>query len=260
MDKFFLEMSEKPKLKDPVLIEGLPGIGQVGKIAADHLIDELKAKRFAQLYSHSFPPQVLVKKEGVVELMKNEFYYYKGKRDLIILTGSTQAATNEGQYQLCDRILDLLEDLKCSTIYTLGGFGVGKTVEKPKVYGAVNNEKLLNELESLGVVLERSGVGHIIGASGLLLGLGILRGMDGICLMGETSGFYIDPKSARYVLQVLLKHLDLNVSLKNLQEKAKEVEKMATEAAEIEKKIMEEMGAMGKPELAPDKDQMRYIG
>ncbi len=41
-----IDISEKPKLNDPILIEGLPGIGFVANIAALHLIKELKAKTF----------------------------------------------------------------------------------------------------------------------------------------------------------------------------------------------------------------------
>jgi uncharacterized protein (TIGR00162 family) len=260
MKEYILNMDEKPKLDSPVLIEGLPGIGQVGKIASEYLKDELKTKQFATLLSYTFPPQVLVKKDGTIESMKNEFHYIQGKRDLIILTGNTQAATNEGQYRLCEKILDVVEDLGCNTIYTVGGFGVGKNVEKAKVYGAVNNEGLLKKLDDLGVILERSGIGHIIGASGLLLSLSGLRNMDAVCLMGETSGFYVDPNSAKAVLQVLGKHLGIEINLNNLEKKAKEVEKMTQEAAEIEKRILEEMGATPKSDVLPDKDQMRYIG
>jgi uncharacterized protein (TIGR00162 family) len=260
MEEFILNIVERPKLKKPVFIEGLPGIGQVGKIATEYLRDELKAKHFATLYSYTFPPQVLVKKDGTIEPMKNEFYYYKGKTDLIFLTGNTQSATNDGQYRLSAKILDVVEEMGCSLIYTLGGFGVGKTVDKPSVYGAVNNENLLKALEKIGVVLERSGVGHIIGASGLLLGLSKIRNIDALCLMGETSGFYVDPKSAKAILEVLARHLKMEIDLKNLEKKAEEVERMTAEAAEIEKKILEEMGATAPPERMPDKDQMRYIG
>jgi len=260
MDEFTLNVSEMPSLSSPALIEGLPGIGQVGKIAAEYLIENLRAVKFATLYSHTFPPQVLVRRDGTVEPMRNEFYYYKGERDLVFVTGNTQAATNEGQYKLCERILDLAVKLGCVIIYTLGGFGVGRSVDKPKVYGAVNNKALLKVLEGYDVVLERSGVGHIIGASGILLGLGRMRGIDGVCLMGETSGFYVDPKSAKAVLEVLTRHLGIQVSLESLEKKAREVEKMTEEAAELERKILEEMGTAVKPEVVPDRDQMRYIG
>ena len=29
-------------LKDPILVEGLPGVGHVGKLVADHMVEELK--------------------------------------------------------------------------------------------------------------------------------------------------------------------------------------------------------------------------
>ncbi len=46
-----VEIYEKPKLNNPILIEGLPGIGFVANIAALHLIKELKAKKFAEIIS-----------------------------------------------------------------------------------------------------------------------------------------------------------------------------------------------------------------
>ena len=41
-------LGEVPKLRDAILIEGLPGIGNVGKLAVDFLIEELKAKKISQ--------------------------------------------------------------------------------------------------------------------------------------------------------------------------------------------------------------------
>ena len=39
-----MQFGKIPKLDNPVFIEGLPGIGNVGKVAVDFLIDEIKAK------------------------------------------------------------------------------------------------------------------------------------------------------------------------------------------------------------------------
>jgi len=33
---------EKPKLNNPVLIEGLPGVGNIGRVAVGYLVEELK--------------------------------------------------------------------------------------------------------------------------------------------------------------------------------------------------------------------------
>ena len=77
MEEIKIVTSSNPKLKDIILIEGLPGVGNVGKLAAEHLIDELKAKKFAEIYSKFFPPQVLVDDDGVVKLVNNELYFVK---------------------------------------------------------------------------------------------------------------------------------------------------------------------------------------
>ena len=67
------------KLKDAILLEGLPGVGNVGKLAAMHLIDKLKAKKCMEIYSSHFPPQVLIDDDGIVNLVNNELYYYNAR-------------------------------------------------------------------------------------------------------------------------------------------------------------------------------------
>ncbi|NLU03902.1 MAG: proteasome assembly chaperone family protein, partial [Methanothermobacter sp.] len=67
MRETIINVLEDIELSSPIFIEALPGIGHVGKLAADHIIDELKAVKFAELYSPSFPPQVLVDEDGIVE-------------------------------------------------------------------------------------------------------------------------------------------------------------------------------------------------
>ncbi|MEE9525547.1 MAG: PAC2 family protein, partial [Candidatus Woesearchaeota archaeon] len=78
---------KKPKLNKPILIEGLPGIGNVGKVAVDFLIDELKAVKLYELFSYTFPHSVFVNEQNLVELPKIEIYYVKMKKgnDLLLL-------------------------------------------------------------------------------------------------------------------------------------------------------------------------------
>ncbi|HOP09809.1 MAG TPA: PAC2 family protein, partial [Candidatus Methanofastidiosa archaeon] len=74
-----------------IFIEGLPGIGLIGKLAAEHLIQELGAEKFAELYSPHFPHQALVKDDATVRLMKNKLYHARHEGvDFIILVGDTQ--------------------------------------------------------------------------------------------------------------------------------------------------------------------------
>ena len=260
--EFYLKETQKPKLNNPILVEGLPGIGYVGRIAARHLVSELGARKFAILHSHHFQPQVVIRKSGMIATMKNEFYYWRAKnktqRDLIIIIGNTQSMTPEGQYALSEKLLDIVEPYKIDMIYTLGGLGTGSMVDKPKVLGAVTHKKLVPKLEEQGVTVRRDEIGQIIGVSGLMLGLSKLRGIPGACLMGETSGFYMDPLSAKAVLGVLSSLLNVEIDVTKLSKRAKAAEKRVAEAQKVEKKIMEDMGMIQKGE--PTADDMRYIG
>ena len=112
MKETFINIMEDVVLDEPIFIEALPGIGHVGKLVADHMIHELNAVKFAELYSPAFPPQVFVDENGIIEPMKNEFYYLKSqgenKQDYIILVGNTQGLSPEGQYEICSAVIEFV--------------------------------------------------------------------------------------------------------------------------------------------------------
>ncbi|MCZ7382340.1 MAG: proteasome assembly chaperone family protein [Candidatus Methanoperedens sp.] len=253
MIKTTILRGKKPRLKNPVLIEGLPGVGHVGKLVAEHMVEELGAKKIMEIYSPHFPPQVIVEDDGTIRLVRNELFAYKskGKHDLLILVGDHQSATNEGHYELCGIFLDIAEEFKVKRIYALGGYGVGQLVETESVMGAANNIKLVKELKKYGVEFKANEpAGGIVGASGLLLGLSELRGIDAACLMGVTSGYLVDPKSAQAVLKVLCKVLEIDVDMAALEERAAEMEKIVAKLREMEQ---------GQMPPTTDED-LRYIG
>jgi len=79
MKETFVKELKKIELKNPILIEGLPGLGLVGRIATRYLIKRLKAEKLAHLYSPHFPYYVLVNKKGSVRLPRGTFYYWKNE-------------------------------------------------------------------------------------------------------------------------------------------------------------------------------------
>ncbi len=254
MDDVNVTYYDQPTLNDPILIEGLPGVGNVGKLAADHLIEELGAEKLAQIHSKYFPPQVLVLPDGTVRLVNNELYFWRnpveGGRDLLILIGDYQGLTADGQYLLVNKVLDICEEHGVRRLYTLGGYGTGKMEEKPRVLGAATGPQLVKEMEATGVVFEENEPGGgIVGASGLLLGIGNLREMEGICLMGETSGYLVDPKSAQSVLEILSEVLGVEIDFTDLESRAEQMDKLAQQLQDLEHAAE-----------APSEDDLRYIG
>ena len=115
--------------KSPIAIVGMPGIGNVGKLVAEHLRRELKAVRIGTIYSPHFPHQAVMMKSGRLRLVSNTIYLAKakGKPDMIIITGDVQAVTPEGQYEVNSMIFRLLKErFGCGFIYTIGGYTTGE--------------------------------------------------------------------------------------------------------------------------------------
>lgn len=216
--------------ENPVFLEGLPGVGNVGKLVCDHIVKQLDATLWCNIYSRDFPPQVTIQDDGTVQLVRAQLWHVPGGlegRDLVVLTGDFQPLSPDGQYDLVEGVLDRIPT--CKELYTIGGYGLGASVDEPSVMGAATDLDMVEALKAhdVGFDDDEPGAG-IIGASGLFLGVGMQRGIRGACLMGETSGFLADPKSAAKVLTVLKAHIGLEVSSDNLDEEAEEISAIAT--------------------------------
>ncbi len=227
MQPIQITFKKRPRLKKPILVEGLPGVGLVGRLAAEQLVNELDAQPFAVMRSCYFPPQVIVDDRGEISMFENTFYYWKnkkGKNDLIILMGDHQGLSADSHYEVSEAAVKLAYKYNTKMLYTLGGFGTGRMTKKPRIFGAVTDQKLKKQLEKQGVLF-KGGPTFIVGAAGLMLGIGKEYGMKGACLMGETHGAYADPNSAEHVLKVLTNLIKIKISYAGLEKMAKEIDK-----------------------------------
>ena len=224
------QTGKKPALKNPVLIEGLPGIGNVGKIAVDFLIDELGAKKLFEISSYTFPHSVFVNEENLVELPIIEMYYKKRKKgpDLLLLAGDVQPIDEVSSYEFSDKILDIAEDFKCKEVITLGGIGLPDVPKKPKIYCTGNSKEIIKKYKDKNVNDKLYGVvGPIVGVSGLLLGLASKRNIKAIAFLAETYGhpLFLGIKGAKEILKVFNSKLKTNVNLNKLDREIEKIEK-----------------------------------
>jgi len=254
------KVSKKPKLNNSILIEGLPGIGNVARIATEYLIDKLKAKKYLEVYSSVFPNSVFINEDSTIEMPKLEVYCWKSKKksqkDLVLVIGDVQPVDEEKSYLMCEEIINIGKELGAREIITLGGIGLSKVKGTPKVYGAVNNKKVTKKFQKYGVKFNgNKTVGLIVGAAGLLLGIGSLKGMDGVALLGETIAKpdYLGIKASRSILKVLQDYLDIKLTLKDLDKEIKEFEKGRDMREETDKKLMKMI-------MSSKKEDMYYIG
>ena len=241
------QFGKTPKLNKPVFIEGLPGIGNVGKVAVDFLIDELKAKKLYEITSYTFPHSVFVNEDNLVELPIVEVFYkrFNGSRpDLLLLGGDVQPVDEISSYEFSEKILDIVERFNGKDIITLGGIGLADIPKKPKVYCTGNSKKIIDRYKNDLVSNQLYGVvGPIVGVSGLLLGLASKREMEAISFLAETYGhpMYLGIKGAKEILKVLDKKLSLNIDINKLDREIKDIEneliKKTEQFSEVTKQI-----------------------
>jgi len=211
LEKSYIHQRFHPKLNNPIFVEGLPGFGNVGKITAQLLIKFSEAKLFAEYYSPFFPDYVLVNNQGICHPPRYKFYAPPSGNYLsaVVLTGNSQPPLDNvlTHYEICEEVLDFAQKLDCNFIVTVGGVPVSS--EKKNVYVAATSSRLAAEIMEKGGIIY--GKGRIIGATGLLLGLAKERGLDGICLLGATSGLQSDKDAGVAVFNLLMKILGKEV-------------------------------------------------
>ncbi|KUO42029.1 MAG: hypothetical protein APZ16_03535 [Candidatus Hadarchaeum yellowstonense] len=226
-----LRYLRRPRLKEPVLVAGLPGIANVGKLALEYLVHKLAAEKFLELYSDYFPEWV-IQDEGLVSPLKVDFFHCRPeglKQDMILVTADAQAATSTGQYALTDDLLDVAARHGVKVVGSMAAYVV--SAEERRVYGVVgaaSDASLIKVLSQSGVRLLNNGV--IVGMNGMIPVMASRRGMRGFCLLGVTEGGVLDAGAAAAVLRSLATVLNFKLELKDLEQQAKKLAKLTPPA------------------------------
>jgi uncharacterized protein (TIGR00162 family) len=227
-----VKIRRTPKLVNPSLVAAWPGVGNVALIAVTYLKDKLKAKPLGEIDPQGFFDLggVFIK-DNLIEMPEfpqSAFYYWKRSNnkgnDLLIFLAEAQPAI--GAYEYVSKVLDIAESFGVSRVYTLAAAVTEHHPDEPRVLGAATTPGLLEELKPYNVVL--AGDFYVAGLNGLLLGAAKERGLEGICLLGETVKYaakLANPRSSQAVLEVLTKLLNVKIDLAELKEFADGTEK-----------------------------------
>ncbi len=215
-----------PATCSPVLICGFPGSGYVGKLAVDHLIHELDATHLADIYSTSFPAQLLIKSDGTADLLKNYLFYSNVSTSygvgLLLLSGDSQPSNPDSEYFLAEEILDIAARFNTGQVFTLAAYITGSFVTDPRIFGTAGDLDAIRSFHELHVHTMEGG--SITGMNGIIVGIAKRRGMRGTCLLAETSGFVIDAKASKSILETLVTILHLKIDMTNIERRAKDTE------------------------------------
>ncbi len=241
-----IELIEHKKVRpdNPVLIQGLPGLGLVGKIAVQYLIDQYNPPLIAKIVSDLIPlpdgsAGVRVEEEDL-KLASIDLYYLRrkgSKRDVLLMTSEAQPVP-WGQYRVAEKIIKYVGSLNVNLVLALGGYVPGSPNIKG-VFACTNDMDLMKELESYGVKRLRGG--YVTGACGIIVGIAHVHGIRSACLLGTTGGSFPDPGASKNILMIVDKIIggrtdfsEMDKMIERERELMEELRRAAREVAEAE--------------------------
>lgn len=233
---------EEAALEEPTLVEGFPGIGLVGKIATDHLIDDFEMDYYASVHCDGLP-RVGVYRKGNPTVRPPVRIYVDEDRDLLALQSDAPiAAPAVGNVAEC--LTSWLVDTDVTPIF-LSGFPAEKD-GVPDLYGiATGGGADLLEAHDIATPSED---GVVSGPTGALINRSAQLDRDSLGLVVESSPQFPDPEAARVLIQKGIAPItDLEVDVTDLVDRAEEIREQREKLAERMQNLGDEESTQAQP-------------
>jgi uncharacterized protein len=216
-----INVREDVSFDAPTLVEGLPGVGLVGKIATDHVVAELDMTLFASVDCDGIP-QIAVYGEDDRDLRAPVRLYASEEHDLVALQSDVPISRTAAS-DFADCVTRWLADNDALPIY-LSGLPQedGEPSDVPELFGVATGStgSRLDDLD-----LDKPPESGVVGGpTGALLNRANERSLDAIGLVVESNPQFPDPAAARQlVLNGINPLADLDVGTDALVDQAEKI-------------------------------------
>lgn len=258
-----IKVYKKIEVKEPIMLAGWPGMGNVALGAVNYLRRKLETFPFAEVEADRlFTPDAIVIEDGLAKLpdLPRSVFYCSHHPKIIIFESDAQVSGSIG-LQLMNLILDFARESNVRRIFTGAAFPVPLShKERSTVYGVANQKELRDWLMKYKVNIMEGG--QISGLNGLLLGYAEQRGIEAACLLATMPNYAIsfpNPKASKAIVTVLARMLNIQIDTKELDVFSREMDKRMKA---IEEKIQEMFPTAGKGEHVDqidEKEVPKYI-
>ncbi len=209
--------TKKISLKNPIIVEGFPGIGLVGTVSASYLVEKLKMEQIGYVTSRAFPPLAAV--HNYLPMHPARVYASKQKNIIVIL--SEFVIPMMKVRNLAEVIFDYAKEKKAREIISLGGITIKG--EQDTVYAIASTPELakkLGKIKNVSVIKE----GATTGVAGVLLAIGAGIKYPVSSLLAEAHTEFMDPKGAAMVIEALNSMIGLKVDTSELETEANTIQ------------------------------------
>ncbi len=214
---------ESVNLKNPIIVEGFPGVGMIGTIAATYLADKLKMKLIGYIQSNLFPPIAAIHNFRPVSPAR---VYASEEQNLIVLF-SEFVVPAYIVYELSKEIIEFAKKKKVSMIYSLAG--IANPNPTNKIYGIGSTNEVIEKLKKHNVQPIKEGATQ--GLSGILLSECSSQKFPAANLLAETN-LQLDARAAALVIDKVAEMSSIKVETKTLIEEGKKINARIKEAIE----------------------------
>ena len=202
--------------KGSMVLEAVPGVGNVGKILVDGLIKKHPSRTIGWILHPDFPPHATLSNEGLISppRLDIESVILPNGESVCIVTGVMQPMTAPGQYEVAEAILGLASDSKASRLLVLAGLAAEP--ECRSIYVVCSDKEFRNTLEKEDIVVSRDQPkGGMIGVAGMVLSLSSTLGVPALGVIAETMGASSDvlaaDRMAKWIEEAFEVSLDLDL-------------------------------------------------
>ncbi len=230
---------EKLESKNPTIVCGFPGMGLIGNIVVQFLLDQFQMKVCGHIESRLFPPIAIVY-SGIV---KNPVRIYENAEREIVMVFSDIPIDPLISGEVGRTIINWAKAVNPREVIAIAGLAT--TGLEHKVFAAGAMAEDLNKVKDKALVFE---VGTISGVPGVILNECQNQGIPALCLLGETRGANPDPRSAAEVVKALGNIYGWEINVDILLKEADQIEQMLHKLSE----------QIGEAEAKPQKDSSIY--
>ena len=219
----YIKELSQPKLNNPIIVEGFPGIGMVGPICASYMAEKLDMTLVGCLSSPKFPPISAIHDFKPVSPAR---IYASEKLNLIVLVSEFVIPANL-VYPLTTEIITWAKKKKVKAIYSLAAIATPQPVNT--IHGIASTAQMGELLKSKGVELIKEGATQ--GVSGVLVTECALEKIPAANIMVQTNQ-PMDPVAGARLLDKLSEITGIQINTKPLIDEGHKVEERMKQAME----------------------------
>lgn len=234
-------------LDEPILIEGLPGVGLVGKLVTDHLIQEHDFEEYASVHCDTIP-QISVYEEAGREIHAPVRLFATTDGSLVILTSDVPVKQGDSMH-FVDGVIDWI---KAESVLPIFLSGRPDPIEEEEndadrqvfAVGCGNSDDRLAELD----LPTPSESGAISGPTGALLLRCKEYQIDAIGAVVDSNVQFPDPLAAKRVIEHVVDPLTgLSTKAQSLVEQGNEIKAKREALAKSMQQAGQETSSQAQP-------------